>query len=371
MSVPAALPLYPLKLVECIRRYAFGGRRIPDYFGKDLAPGIVAETWEITDHGNEISVVRNGPLAGRSLRELVQVCGPALLGQKAPRSTAGGFPLLIKFLDAQRTLTMQTHPDDEYAAANEPGENGKTEAWYIIAADPGAVLWCGNVPGLTRDEFERAVAAGDAERCMQAIAVVPGDTIYVPAGRMHAIGAGILLYEAQQSCDLTYVPYRRPNDDEVVGRRRIQKFVEATQLEELGEQRIPPVTIGSGANSRSFLLANRFFAMERLNLAEAWYQRMDGRRFLACSTLAGSARLVHGLGEESVKMGESFLAPAGMGDFTIVPEPTCELLVSYVPDILKDVVRPLREFGVAPAAIAALGGPGAKNDVAPLLQPRS
>jgi len=361
-------PLYPLKFVECIRRYGFGGRRIPEYFGKELPDGIIAETWEITDHGEDVSIVRNGPLAGASLRDLVRDHGRPILGTREPRSAAGGFPLLIKFLDAQRTLGMQVHPDDEYAAANEPGENGKTEAWYVIEAKPGAVLYCGNVPGVTREQLEAAIADGNPQRCMEAVPVAQGDFVYVPAGRMHAIGEGILVYEPQQSCNLTYGPFGRPGDDDTTKKRRIQKFVEACHLEDLGDQRIPPASIAFGDNKRSFLMASRYFAVERLTLWSKWHQSMTGDHFLATSVLSGSAVLHHSFGSETVHMGESYLAPAGMGDFVIEPRPGCELLTSWVPDIVEDVIKPLRAAGAPNASIAALGGPGAANDVAPLLR---
>ena len=363
-----ASPPYPLKFREVIRRYGFGGRRIPQYFGKDLPDGIIAETWEITDHGDDVSVVRNGAWAGMDLRTLVQALGPRLLGRRMSASAPRGFPLLIKFLDAHETLGMQTHPNDDYAAANEPGETGKTEAWYIIAADEGATLFCGNVDGLTRDEMRRAIEEGGPERCMKEFAVKPGDTIYVPAGRMHAIGQGILLYEAQQSCDLTYTPFGWPGDDEATARDRVRKFVEATDLEDLGDQRIPPVSLRHGANERRFSLANRFFAMEVLRLGQPWVQHMDGEKFLSYSAVDGAGRIEYGNGERvEFRKGESLLIPAQMGDYTIVPQPECELLVSYVPDLVVDVIRPLRELGVQPDAIAALGGPGAANDVRPLI----
>lgn len=362
------LPLYPYKLTYGLRRYRFGGRRIPErYPNKGVPEGIIAETWEITEHHDDVSAVKNGPLAGKDLRSLVRELGPSLLGERVAKTTPDRFPLLMKFLDAHETLGMQVHPDDDYAAAHEPGEMGKTEAWYIMEADPGAILYCGNVPGLTKAELQRAIDEGNPERCMAAVAVSAGDTIYVPSGRMHAIGAGILVYEAQQSCDLTYGPFGRPNEDPEKTRERIRKFVEATKLEDLGDQRIPPVSVSHGANSRTYLLANRYFAMERLNLSEPWFQRLDGQKFIAYSTLEGAGRIDGGGQSVEFERGESFIVPAGMGDFTIVPSGSCELLVSYVPDIVTDVIAPLREFGVSPLAIAALGGPGASNDVAPLL----
>lgn len=365
----AAATLYPLKFHERIRRYGFGGRRIPEYFGKDLPEGIIAETWEITEHGDDVSIVRDGPLAGRDLRSLIAEYGGALLGARVAATSRGKFPLLLKFLDAQRTLGMQVHPDDEYAAAHEPGETGKTEAWYIVDADPGATLFCGNVPGLIKEELTRAIAEGNPERCMAEFPVAPGDTVYVPAGRMHGIGKGTLVFEAQQSCDLTYGPRARPGTDPEVAKRRIEKFVEACHLEDLGDQRIPPVSIQHGRNERRYLLANRYFAMERLTLAEPWHQHLDGGKFLAYSTLSGSGRIESSAGDPvAFRRGESVLIPASLADYSVVPEGKCEIMVSYVPDLLADVVAPLRELGVAPSAIAALGGPGASNDVAPLLR---
>lgn len=357
-----------------VRPYRFGGRRIPELFPKKqgVPEGIVAETWEVTDHGKENSVVLNGPLAGVDLHTLVQTFGPRLLGTKVKASAGGGYPLLLKFLDAATTLGMQVHPDDEYAAEHEPGENGKTESWYVIAANPGAILFCGNVDNLTREELEKAIAEGNPERCMKEIPVAVGDEIYVPAGRMHAIGKGLLVYEAQQSCDMTYGPRPWGTIDEATKKLRIRKFVEACHLENLGEQRIPAVSVVHGKNERAFLLANRFFVTERLRLAAPWHQHLDGTKSLAYSCLKGSGRFVAANGSAfeptTFTEGESTLVPAGSADYIIEPDGECELLVSYVPgDLVADVIAPLRELGVSPAAIAALGGPGASNDVAPLL----
>ena len=363
------LPAYPLKFKEVIRLYEFGGRRIPEYFGKDLPEGIIAETWEITDHGEDVSIAKNGPWEGIDLHTLVERLGPRLLGRRVAAASPRGFPLLLKFLDAHETLGMQTHPDDAYAAVHEPGETGKTEAWYIIAADEGATLFCGNVDGLTRDEMVRAIEEGSPERCMKEFAVKPGDTIYVPAGRMHAIGKGILLYEAQQSCDLTYTPFGWRGDDEATVKERIRKFVEATYLEDLGDQRIPPVSLRYDGNERRLILANRYFAMEVHKLGQPWTQRLDGEKFLAYSTVDGAGRVEYGDGESvPFRKGESFLVPAEMGEYVVIPEPQCELVVSYVPDIMRDVVQPAQDLGVSTEAIVALGGPGRCNDVAPLLR---
>lgn len=364
--------LYPFRLKERIRRYAFGGRRIPEHFGPQKAKRlpdepIIAETWEVTDHGEEISIVENGPLAGKGLRELVQKYGHDLIGTKSKYSVSGGYPLLIKFLDAQQTLGMQVHPDDEYAAVHEPGENGKTEAWYVIAADLGATLFSGNVKGLTREELVKAIADGNPERCMDVVPVAVGDMIYVPAGRMHAIGKGILVYEPQQSCDITYGPRGRPGADPEMVRVRVQKFVEACHLEDLGDQRIKPVEVTFGKNRKVYHLVNQFFNTERLLLEEPWQQKMDGSKSLAFSCLDGEGEFVPANGGERAPFvrGESVLCPAAMGDFAIEPKGRCEMIYSYVPDIKTDVIDPLLAAGIAKDAIIALGGPGKSNDVAP------
>lgn len=192
----------PLRFQPILRRHLWGGRRLESVLGKSLPPGDdYAESWEVVDRGADQSVVAEGPLAGVPLSQLVRESGSALLGRHAPQPR---FPLLFKFLDATQELSVQVHPNDEQASRLHPPDLGKTEAWVILAADPGSVLYAGLKRGFDRSAFERELNRGTAELCLHRIEPQPGDCVFVPAGLVHALGAGLLVAEIQQSSDTTY-----------------------------------------------------------------------------------------------------------------------------------------------------------------------
>ena len=194
--------LPPLVLTPVYRRYLWGGRRFATALGRDLPPGDdYAESWELVDRGADQSVVAAGPLAGASLGELVRNRGRELLGRAAPLPA---FPLLFKFLDACRDLSVQVHPDDARAARLVPPDRGKTEAWYVIDAAPGARIWAGTRPGTDPAAFAAALRAGRVGDVLHVFEPRAGDCVFVPAGTVHAIGGGLLVAEIQQSSDVTY-----------------------------------------------------------------------------------------------------------------------------------------------------------------------
>jgi mannose-6-phosphate isomerase len=194
--------LYPLRFRPLFRQYVWGGRRLESVLGKNLGPGDhFAESWEIVDHGPDQSVVAHGPLAGATLGELVATCGPELLGRHHPQPR---FPLLVKFLDARETLSVQVHPDDAAAAHATPPDSGKTEAWVVLAAEPGATIYAGLKPGVDRRQLAAAIEQGTCADCLHSFQPQPGDCAFIPAGTVHALGAGLLVAEIQQASDITY-----------------------------------------------------------------------------------------------------------------------------------------------------------------------
>lgn len=194
--------LYPLRFDPIYKNYLWGGRRFETVLKRELpSAGIFAESWEIADHPEGESIVSAGPLAGVSLGELVKSQGEALLGRHAPRS---GFPLLLKYLDAKEHLSLQVHPDDRCAAEMGLADPGKTEAWYVVEAEPGSWLWAGFAEPVDRDQVERALRAGEIEGLLHRVEPRPGDCIFVPAGTVHAIGAGLLVAEIQQMSNNTF-----------------------------------------------------------------------------------------------------------------------------------------------------------------------
>jgi mannose-6-phosphate isomerase len=197
--------MHPLLLTPIYRRYLWGGRRFTTLLGRDLPSGNdFAESWELVDRGADQSVVAAGPLAGATLGDLVRHRGVELLGRHAPRAA---FPLLFKYLDACRDLSVQVHPDDARAARLTPPDLGKTEAWYVIDAAAGSRIYAGLRDGVDRQTLAAAVQAGRCAEVLHAFEPQAGDCVFIPAGTVHALGAGLVIAEIQQSSDVTYRLY--------------------------------------------------------------------------------------------------------------------------------------------------------------------
>src|SRR5687768_11697072 len=221
--------LYPLKFNPRFVEKLWGGRKIETVLGKKLPPGKqIGESWELYDFppgvcdnsGKWVSAeVANGPLAGQTLHQVVEEYGEALLGNVAPVGPEKQFPILIKFLDAREDLSVQVHPDEAYAAANE-GAHLKTEAWYVLEADPGSRIYKGLRPGTTRGSFQRAIEQGRCEESLTAIPSKPGDCYFLPSGTVHALGAGILVAEVQTPSDTTFRVYDFNRVDATTGKPR-------------------------------------------------------------------------------------------------------------------------------------------------------
>ncbi len=193
--------LYPLTFQPIFKERVWGGRNLERLYQKRLPPNVpIGESWEITDRPEGTSVIANGPLAGKNLRWLMEHHAGELLG---PAGSQGGrFPLLVKILDAEEKLSLQVHPPADVAARL--GGEPKTEMWYIADAQPGAELYVGLRRGVTRLEFERKIQDGTVADCFHRLRVMPGDVMFLPSGRVHAIGAGLVIFEIQQNSDTTY-----------------------------------------------------------------------------------------------------------------------------------------------------------------------
>ncbi|NBV22494.1 MAG: mannose-6-phosphate isomerase [Proteobacteria bacterium] len=193
--------LYPFTFRPIFKDRVWGGRKLEQLYGKALPPETtIGESWEITDRPEGVSVITNGPLAGRDLRWLMEHHAKELLGDS--QSCAGRFPLLVKILDAREKLSLQVHPP-AHKAAELRGEP-KTEMWYVADATPEADLFVGLRRGATREEFERRIQDGSVAECFHRIPVKRGDSMFLPSGRVHALGAGNLIFEIQQNSDTTY-----------------------------------------------------------------------------------------------------------------------------------------------------------------------
>ena len=203
----------PITFKPVFKDYIWGGSRLSELLGKATGPGVWAESWEIVDHIHGQSVVDGGPFDGSTLAELLNRHGAELLGKdvhqqinapNVPFQLRGRFPLLLKFLDANRVLSVQVHPDDKMGATLTPPDFGKTEAWYVVDAKPDAKIYAGLKPGITESDLRTAVDVGKTEEVLHSFTPTAGDCIFVKAGTIHAIGAGLLICEIQQASNTTF-----------------------------------------------------------------------------------------------------------------------------------------------------------------------
>ena len=194
--------LYPLTFHPIFKERVWGGRELEKLYGKKLPPGgPIGESWEISDRPGDASVIANGPLAGKNLRWLMENHAAEILGD-AKSAAQGCFPLLCKILDAREKISLQVHPPA--GKASEPRGEPKSELWFIAEAAPGAELFVGLKRGVTRATFEKKIQSGDVASCFHRVPVRAGDAMFLPGGRVHAIGAGLVIFEIQQNSDTTY-----------------------------------------------------------------------------------------------------------------------------------------------------------------------
>jgi mannose-6-phosphate isomerase len=198
------MALYPIVFEPIFKERVWGGRTLERLYGKHLPAAVpIGESWEISDRPGDVSIIGNGPFAGRTLRWLMDEHGVEVLGASAP-APGHRFPLLCKILDAREKLSLQVHPPPR--SSGQLGEP-KTEMWYIAGADPGAELFVGLRHGLGRDAFERAIREGRVADCFHRVSVRTDDAMFLPSGRVHAIGAGLVIFEIQQNSDTTFRVY--------------------------------------------------------------------------------------------------------------------------------------------------------------------
>lgn len=298
----------------------WGGRRLEALFGKKLPPGVpIGELWEVVDREDAQSVVHNAPYRGTTLNELwvtkrEEVFGSAYVQNPSPR-----FPMLIKLLDARERLSVQVHPPVNLAASlnGEP----KTEMWYFASTLPGANIYAGLKKGTTRDQFERLLRDGRVEETLHTVSVETGDSIFIPSGRLHAIGEGNVIVEVQQNSDTTYRVYdwNRIGLDGVPRKLHIEESMVSTDFEDF-EPGIDHIQEGVIAECP-------YFRVEKLAISEPIPATTDGR-FAIFSVLAGSVTC----GTRNFQPGDFFLAPAILDGIAITPENgSAELLRSTLP----------------------------------------
>lgn len=338
--------LYPLKFEPVYKDYLWGGRNLAKV-GKKLPQGIVAESWEISCHSAGVSVVSNGELKETSLPNLIKKYGRKVVGKALEQKDIDKFPLLLKLIDANDWLSVQVHPEDSYAQANENGELGKYEMWYVLSAKPGAKLIYGVKPGLTRETFEQAVKDNRIENCLNYIEVSKGDVINIPAGLVHATGPDIVVAEIQQNSNTTYRIYDFDRVDKFGNKRplNVEKALEVINFNANGyDGSHSDITVKIGQSStKTYKVVNKYFSVELYNVNEKVNEIADGSRFYMYLCIEGEGEIEYSGGTVKLQLGESVLIPAEMGEYTLKGD--FKALKSYVPDIEENIMKPLKDKG--------------------------
>jgi len=331
--------MQPLRLQPKLDYRLWGGQRLARWIGlPEPLPDNLAEIWLVYAQNR----ILNGPLAGRTLNDAARQLAESLLGAQSILDYGLDFPQLTKFIDANAKLSIQVHPDDAYAHSVESatGFHGKTEAWYILHAKPGATLVYGLNRASNRTEFARAVKDGRLEDLLNYVPVQAGDVVFVPAGALHAINEGILLFEIQQTSDLTYrvYDYNRRGPDGKLRELHLQKALDVLNYQPPAQEKIPPISLAPG---RDLLVACPYFALERRRYAEPVQHSTSPSSFETWTVIKGAATVAG----EKLMLGQALALPAGLGNFSIAPDGEAIFLRTTYPDLNKDYVEPLRRLG--------------------------
>lgn len=330
--------LYPLTFAPQLKDYIWGGRNLETVYQRPLPPGTIAESWEISGHPDGPTHVDSGPLAGTGLPELVATYGEALVGRNATwaleRET---FPLLVKLLDANRSLSVQVHPKDEYALANEDGSLGKTEMWYVLhTTRPDARIIFGVAPGTTAENFRQAIEDTQLESRLHYLPVKPGDAIFVEAGSIHAILDGVMIAEIQQSSNITYRVYDwgRVGTDGKSRPLHVEQALAVANFEQVTPGPYPPKLVHTEGNiTRAEISRCKYFVVETVDLATdaTFHGATNGDSLEIWGTVSGNASLHSGEHHVALPMIRFCLVPATSGEFSVTATEESRLLRIYLP----------------------------------------
>ena len=305
---------YPMKLRPYIAETVWGGNRLAEEYGIDpQGRANVAEAWLLSTRENKSSAVENGACAGWTLDRLFLEC-PELFGKKC--AGRGVFPILAKFIDAREDLSIQVHPGDDDDEVLGPGESGKTECWYIVAADPGAKLYLGFSEAITKAQFAAAIENKTLMSYVQAFEAEEGDFFYIPAGTLHAIGKGILLFEVQQNSDTTYRVYDYNRLEN--GKPRPLHVEQARAVTDL--EPYEPMRQKLGLFGSKKLISNELFTIDEWNGPFGFSDEAGEDSFvhLVFLEVDDEGCTLKCAGEEMpVHKGDSILIPAGAGEYSV------------------------------------------------------
>ena len=322
--------LYPLKFEPILKDKIWGGSRLKTMLYKEISDAnCCGESWEVSGLVGDESMIINGFLAENNLNELLEIYMTELVGEKNYEKYGLGFPLLIKFIDAQDNLSVQVHPDDELAQ-RKYGQSGKTEMWHVIASEPGSGLYVGFNKTVSKAQFEEAIADGTVEEVLQFYPVQPGDTFMIPAGTVHAIGKGVLLAEIQQPSDITFrvFDWNRVDDEGNSRELHVQEALEAIDFDHQTDNF--KVEYQPQLNKTVRLVRSQYFNTSLLEFDQPLNKSfVEIDSFVIYMCLDGQILLAYGDERERLETGEVVLIPAEMEEVQLLPARKSKVLEVY------------------------------------------
>ncbi|MBV8780286.1 MAG: class I mannose-6-phosphate isomerase [Phycisphaerae bacterium] len=318
------MPLHPLKFQPRYVEKIWGGRKIETVLGKSLPAGKqIGESWELYDFPPGVvdnssgwisAVVSEGPLAGKTLHDLVKEFGKDLTGAVPLAGSQGQFPILIKFLDAREDLSVQVHPDQAYCDTH-PGAHLKSEAWYVFQHDPGAKLYKGLQPGVKKDDLQKAIESGTVEQAIKTSPVKDGQCYYLPSGTIHALGAGMLVAEVQTPSDTTFRVFDFNRIDAATGKPRklhVEEAMQCIDFSNASDAPQPRDHVGSLFTTVTRLVSSPYFTIEKVRFAEGVKEAVPYDQPVVWIMLDGEAEVsVRDVPQPiRFKRGETVLLPA-------------------------------------------------------------
>lgn len=305
----------------------WGGEKLKHLFGKPSVSDTTGESWEISTVPGDVSVLANGEFKGKSLQELIDANGAELLGQSVVDRFGNDFPILIKFIDAKQDLSIQLHPNDELAKARH-NSFGKTEMWYIMDADPGAKLIVGFNRSVEKQEYVQSLKNNTLLELLNYEEVKPGDTFFINTGKIHAIGAGVLLAEIQQTSDITYrvFDFNRKDKNGNLRELHTELAVDAIDYKKSDDFKVEYSNLANAAN---VMVDCPYFKTNHLKLTEDYHQNVESRdSFTIFMCVSGNATIANDWGSVSLEKGQTILLPACSNSISITTSGTTLLEVT-------------------------------------------
>ena len=338
--------MYPFLFEPNLHSVVWGGQRLRPYKGLEPSDEPIGESWEVSAVPNSCSVISNGEWKGQSLIAVIDQYPDEILGKEVNKKYGGKLPLLVKFIDAKRDLSIQVHPNDEMARRRH-GKMGKSEMWYVISADEGSHLYAGFKKKITPDEYQRRIADGTIVDVLADHSVQAGDVFYLPAGRVHAICGGILLAEVQQSSDVTYriYDYNRPGMDGKPRELHTELAAEALDYRVEDQYR---TEYEETANKALKIIDSPYFVVRVMEISKPFHRNLlKYDSFIISMCIEGDCTLrVKATGDEILlKQGHSTLIPASIADYDIIPlHGTTRILDAMIDNMDRSLTSTVSRF---------------------------